>query len=105
MVHTGDSMDDFESVWNEMITALKPGTEIRHWNPYNGYLGECLTIVTSSPESIAVDPPRVWDYQLISKNDFEKVWNVWGEYKDLHLERRTIRDLTDHHKYIISILH
>lgn len=98
-------MDQFDVIWNELITSLKPGTEIKHWNPYNGYLGEDLTIKTSNVESISIDPPRVWDSQVIPKYDFKLVWDNWGDYLALRLERRQIHALTDHSKYIISILH
>jgi hypothetical protein len=105
MIQTGDSMDDFESIWNALQTHLNPGEKIKIWNPYNGYMGEHLTIMTTDPQFIAIDPPRVWDTRVIPKDDFELVWGVWGDYNGLEIERRTIRDLSDHHKYIISILH
>ena len=98
-------MDQFDLIWDELVSALRPGTEIKHWNPYNGYLGEGLTIISCDPESISIDPPRVWDTQVIPKIDFEQVWDVWGDYLSLRLERRKIHALTGHSKFIISILH
>ena len=98
-------MDQFDGIWNELIASLKPGTEIKHWNPYNGYLGEGLAIISCDPGSISIDPPRVWDSQIIPKSDFKQVWDVWGDYLALRLERREINTLTGHSKYIISILH
>ena len=98
-------MDQFDVIWNELIASLQPGTEIKHWNPYNGYLGEGLKIITSDLESISIDPPRVWDSQVIPKDDFKLVWLNWGDYLALRRERRQIHALTDHSKYIISILH
>ncbi len=98
-------MDQFDVIWNELITSLEPGTEIKYWNPYNGYLGEGLTIISSDPKSISIDPPRVWDSQVILKDDFKLLWLNWGDYLALRLERRKIHALTDHSKYIISILH
>lgn len=98
-------MDEFHTIWNNLQTSLKPGAQIEHWNPYNGYLGEDLTINKIDPQFISVDPPRVWDSQIIHKDDFKQVWAVWGDYLSLRLERRKIHALTDHSKYIISILH
>ena len=98
-------MDQFDLIWDELVSALKPGTDIKHWNPYNGYLGEGLTIISCNPGSISIDPPRVWTSQVIPKEDVKQVWKVWGDYLSLRLERRKIHALTDHSKYIISILH
>lgn len=98
-------MDEFHTIWNDLQTSLKPGTEIKHWNPYNGYLGDSLIIISSDPKSISIDPPRVWDSQVILKDDFKQVWDIWIDYLALRLERREIHALTGHSKYIISILH
>jgi hypothetical protein len=98
-------MKEFDVIWNELIASLNPGTEIKHWNPYNGYLGDALTIVTFDPETISIDPPRVWETQVIPRHDFERVWDIWIDYLALRLERRKIHALTHHSKYIISILH
>ena len=98
-------MEQFDIIWYELTTSLKPGNEIKHWNPYNGYLGEGLTIISCSTDSISINPPRVWDSQIIPKKDFKRVWDVWPDYLALRLDRREIHGLTDHSKYIISIFH
>ena len=98
-------MDQFDVIWEELIASLKPGTEIRHWNPYNGYFGEQLTIIACEPDSISIDPPRVWQSQVVPKSDFQLIWEIWADYLALRLERRKIHALTQHSKYIISILH
>ena len=96
-------MDEFNIVWTNLQTSLKPGTEIKNWNTYNGYLGDNLTINTVDPNYISIDPPRVWDIQIIPKENFEQVWKVWQEYRALRLERNDLRDITDQSKFIISI--
>lgn len=101
----GLTMEQFDVIWNELIASLKPGIKIQHWNPYNGYLGEGLTINAIDLDSVSIDPPRVWDTQVIPREDFKRVWEMWAEYLALRLERRKIHTLTDHSKYIISIFH
>lgn len=96
-------MDDFDVVWEILQTSLKPGAEIRNWNTYNGYFGDNLTINTIDPNQISVDPPRVWDTQVILKEGFENIWNVWGDYKKLRLNHHEMKKLTVFFKYIISI--
>ena len=98
-------MDQFEIIWEEIVAVLEPGTKIKHWNPYNGYLGEDSTIIACESDSISIDPPRVWEARVIPKHDFQIVWANWTDYLDLRLERQKIHSLTEHSKYIISILH
>ena len=98
-------MDEFEVVWRKLQIALKPGAEIKNWNAYNGYLGDNLKINTIEPKYISIDPPRVWDTQVIPKDSFEKIWAVWFDYKELRLKRSNVKDMSNHSKYIISIFH
>lgn len=97
-------MDEFDALWNDLQTCLQPGDEIKTWNTYNGYLGDILTIKEVDPNYISVDPPRVWETQVIPKAGFEKIWYAWGDYTTLRLKRGEIRELTDSAQYIISIL-
>ena len=48
-------MDQFDIIWEELVTALKPGLEIMHWNPYNGYLDEKSTVIACQPDFISID--------------------------------------------------
>lgn len=54
---------------------------------------------------IKIDSPKAETIQVIPKDDFEKVWDVWVDYKNQKLLRNELRDLTRYSKYIISILH
>lgn len=96
-------MDEFNVVWKKLQATLKAGIEIRNWNTYNGYLGDNLTIVTVDPNSISIDPPRVWDTQVIPKEGFEQVWKVWQDYRELRLKRSDMRKISKQSQYIISI--
>lgn len=100
----GSTMDKFDTIWNNIQTTLKPGTEIKNWNTYHGYLGDSLTIKEVDPNYISLDPPRVWDTQVLPKEGFKKIWHVWADYRALRLKRGEIGELTDSSKYIISIL-
>ena len=97
-------MNEFDIVWNNLQSSLKPGLKIKIWNTYNGYLGDNLTINRVNPDYVAVDPPRVWDEQIIPKKDFELVWVIWQDYRELRLKKEEYRDLTEYFKYIVSIL-
>jgi hypothetical protein len=96
-------MDVFDTVWKNLQTSLKPGTEIKNWNTYNGYLGDNLTINTVDPNYISVDPPRVWKTRVVPKDGFEKIWKIWPDYRALRLKRNDLRDKTNHSRHIISI--
>ena len=98
-------MDEFDLVWSKLQVALKPGTEIKNWNAYNGYLGDNLTINTVDPKFISIDPPRVWGPQAIYRDDFEQIWILWNDYLALRLKRVRMRELSNQSKFIISIFH
>ena len=98
-------MEEFEDVWHKLQIALKPGIEIKNWNAYNGYLGDSLAINTVDPKFISIDPPRVWGTQVIYREDFEQIWNVWKDYLALRVKRARMHEFSNHSKYIISIFH
>ena len=97
-------MDEFITVWNNLQTCLKPGTEIENWNTYHGYLGEDLTINKVDPNYISIDPPRVLDTQVVPKEGFEKIWNVWGGLQSTSFEAQRItgndKFFQVHHQHI-----
>ena len=96
-------MDEFDTVWSTLQITLRPGTEIKNWNAYNGYLGDNLTINVVEGDCISIHPPRVWGTKVIPREHFEQIWALWRDYKDLRLKRSEIIGLNQHYKYIISI--
>jgi len=96
-------MQEFNDVWTSLQIALQPGMEIKNWNAYNGYLGDNLRVNTVAQEFISIDPPRVWDTQIIPRESFAQVWLLWPDYKALQVKRSEIRVLNQYAKYIISI--
>ncbi len=97
-------MTTFESVWSWLQGNLKPGQAVKNWTAYRGYLGDTMKIAGVRSGYIEVDAPNASSIQVISKEDFEKVWEVWSDYKNGKIRRYEIRDITRFSKYIISIL-
>jgi len=98
-------MTTFDSVWTRLQSNLKPGKAIKNWTALRGYLGDTMKIVGVRSGYIAVNAPNASSTQVISKANFEKVWEVWSDYKSGKLPRHELRDITWFSKYIISILH
>lgn len=98
-------MSGFEPVWASLIANLKPGTTIKNWTILKGDLGDQMTIVSIRQNYVEVDTPRATNNQVVPKSDFERVWEVWPDYKAQKLRRYEIRDMTRFSKYIISIFH
>jgi hypothetical protein len=96
-------MVEFDTVWSDLQISLKPGGEIKNWNAYNGYLGDNLRINEVNPNYLSIDPPRVWGTQVIPRVDFEHIWNIWLDYRELRVKRDELREFTNQSKYIISI--
>ena len=97
-------MSEFESIWNLLQRKLKSGTEISNWTAYRGFLGDTMKIIDIKENSIEVETPKAENIQHVPKEDFEKVWDVWRDYKIQKIKRYELRDMTRFSKYIISIL-
>jgi hypothetical protein len=98
-------MTTFDSVWSQLQNSLKPGRAIKNWTVLRGYLGDTMKITGVRSGYIEVDAPNASTTQVISKEDFEKVWEIWPEYNGGKFPRYQIRDMTRFSKYIISIMH
>lgn len=62
-----------------------------------------MTIVKIRENYIEVEPPRAMNVQVVSKKDFESVWEVWTDYKTQKVKREELKPMTRYSKYIISI--
>ncbi len=98
-------MGDFESIWNNLRRRLKPGSVVKNWTAFSGYLGDEMTIVKVDGNSILFEAPKAKHLQNVPKEDFEIVWRVWNDYKAQKVKRYELRDMTRFSKYIISLLH
>jgi hypothetical protein len=98
-------MTTFDSVWTRIQSSLKPGTSIKNWTLLKGFLGDTMKIVGVHSLYIAVDAPHASTTQVISKENFRRVWEIWPEYKGGIFPRNQMRAITWFSKYIISILH
>jgi hypothetical protein len=97
-------MKTFELLWPDLIRHLKLGLAVKNWTVLRGYLGDEMTVVGIDDEHIEIRAPKAKTIQRVPKTDFEKVWEVWSDYKSQKLPRFEIRDMTPYSKYIISML-
>lgn len=95
----------FETVWNELQTRLHPGLIIPNWTYLKGYLGDTMRIEEVGGVEIVIHAPRAKNLQHVSKENFEKFWDIWSDYKTGRLQRQETTYMTHYSKYIISILH
>ena len=98
-------MDTFDTVRSSQLENLKEGTTIKNWTAFHGYLGDTMTVASVRENYIEVAPPKAENSQLVPKGDFQKVYEVWTEYKAQKVQRKEVREMTRYSKYIISILH
>lgn len=95
----------FENVWSFLQRKLKSGAVVQNWTADKGYLGDDMTVINVSRNSVTVKAPKAQNLQNVPKEDFGKVWKVWAGYKNQNIRRYELRDMTRFSKYIISILH
>jgi len=94
-----------ESVWATIQSRLKPGTKIRNWSKFSGYLKGSFTVSAVGPDSIEVDSPGARNIQTVERQEFEKVLAIWDHYLAGDVPRHKIRDMTRFSTYIISVIH
>lgn len=51
-------MTSFETVWGYFQVNLRPGTEVKNWTAFKGYLGDSMTIVSIRSNYIEVEVPK-----------------------------------------------
>ena len=92
-------MTAFRSVWST-LTGLRAGRKI---SAPGGERGEATTIVSVEAEAITIAPPRAKGFVRIPKEDFEAVWQKWGDFKAGKVTRGELRQVTTKSSYIINI--
>jgi hypothetical protein len=98
-------MPSFNQVWEFLQINLNPGTQVLNWTAHKGYLGDSMIISSVYSDAVEIDAPGAKNIQVVSRQDFEIVWQVWEKYKGFKTQRQEIRDQTRYSKYIISIFH
>jgi len=94
----------FINTWNYIQNNLKPGMLIDNWTKDRKYLGDQFTILKATPTEVQVDAPNAQYTQHAPRNDFERVYDIWGQYIACTYPRHKIRDFTRFSKFVISIL-
>jgi hypothetical protein len=98
-------MNSFDTVWSSLSEKLTAGTVIKNWTAFRGYLGDTMIVAGVGENYIEVVPPKAENSQLVPRDDFQGVWEIWAEYKTQKVQRQEVREMTRFSKYIISILH
>jgi len=98
-------MKTFDEVWNYLQDYLKPGMKVKNWTAYRGYIGDSIKITRIDRDSLSLESPAANKHiQVVPKDDFESIWQVWPDYKMRRVRRYELRGKTRFSKYIISIL-
>ena len=63
-------MTSFATVWEYIQANLKPGTEIRNWTAFSGYLDDKITITKFRGRDIEVDTSKTMTFQVVQIKDF-----------------------------------
>jgi hypothetical protein len=92
---------EFEAVWALIQKKLPDRTRIRNWTRDSDYIGDDFDAIADPNKVTCFIPAR----RTVLAKDFEKVYRVWRTYLRGSTPRITIGNMTQHSKYIISILH
>jgi hypothetical protein len=64
-----------------------------------------MTVVLIDEDKIVVQSPKAKNLLNVSRDEFEKISEIWPAYKAGRMQRKEVCKMTFHSKYIISILH
>lgn len=94
----------FENIWNRVRNELQKGQVIKNWGNARGFSGNTFKIVEINENKVVCKPPNAKNLQIVPKDDFKKVFEIWPKYFLGNYPRYQIRDeVTRYSSYIISI--
>lgn len=99
-------MTNFNEVWSRIYQHLAKGMQIRNWSN-DGYTDKATTIEAVYFQEILVLGERGRAPRSVSREEFKRVFEYWGGYKDGRIDRTELekRAQTQNTTYIFSILH
>lgn len=96
--------EDFSIVWDRLQRTIKRGMKIDNWGLSRGYTKNTFKIYSIDSNYVVCDPPKAKSLQYVPKDDFLKIWEIWGDYMNEKVQRKFIRDyISRFSSYIISI--
>jgi len=98
-------MIPFNLVWNYIQSNLKQGMKVKNWTVDKDYFGLDITIITKSYKFIEFDSSTAKTIQKVAKDEFEKIWKVWPDYKTQKIKRGEMVEFNRHTRYIIDLFH
>lgn len=94
----------FEIIWAKLQKELRKGQVIRNWGNDRGFTGNTFEILEITENHAVCKPPKAVNIQIVPKDDFRDVWEIWPKYRSGDFPRHQIRDeITRFSSYIISI--
>jgi hypothetical protein len=93
----------FTTVWNDIQSRLKPGTDIKGWGAERGYTGMKCKVTGVSRVDVTVTSDTISTPRTIGRQEFEKLFAVWDDYCDRRLERQRVAAISQNSSYVFSI--
>jgi hypothetical protein len=94
----------FEGLWNRIVHTLRPSQTVRSWGKARGYTGGTFNVEYIDQDGMTVSSARTSAPRLVGKDDFARVYEVWGRYLGGNMSRQELRDISHNTTYILSIL-
>jgi len=92
----------FSQYWTAIQTKLKAGQPMPSWSVAKRATST-FHILKVDSEGVIV-APQDGDPRRVPKRDFERVFEVWPDYKAKKVQRHEL-GFTQHSTYIITLLH
>jgi hypothetical protein len=98
--------EQFAAWWSSLSSRLTPGTTVQHWSAAKGLKDGAFVVTSIESGCLRIEgPKKTRIYQrLIDSNDFRKVLDIWDDYCNGPLSRKSVTSMTLHSTYVLSII-
>ena len=93
----------FQHCWASLQATVHAGMTIAPWSAKGGSK-TLVKIVGVEAGSIAVEAGN-GATRMVSRTDFERIFEVWAQYKVGERSRKNLQGITFNSVYVISVLH
>jgi hypothetical protein len=93
----------FEHAWAAIQNQLRCGKELKAWS-VKGRAKTSFEICCVTSDSIYIQPQN-GNERRVPRSDFEKIFQVWSDYKGGRVQRQKLRDISQNSTYVITVLH
>lgn len=88
----------------QQVQSIKTRAHVAHWSVLKGKLNSSFCVLDVDDHGITVETAPGTE-RRISRTEFDKVAEIWPEYKERRVPRHRLNESSVNSTYILSLLH